>query len=529
MKPTDPTPTKQVLEQIRSVKAREALARWLEGHTATVTPARWTGEGYTGAQVLGVYLHDYLDHPSGVIIKVIEKAKQGNRDKEFKAHKLAYKDSSRDSPQFAEDHLAELIGDMIPLDDGGSIMFQRVVGGGFKETKELDKALIDSLDPAAACRDIASALLNEWNTYSTSPPQNIGAVFDELLNKRHAPGGTIAAWASRHDGLLDTSRKWLSPGGGQRLINPFALGGQTSLSSQLPDTMIMRGKSHGDLHPGNVLAGMKAGRFSYFLVDLARYSASGLLSWDPVYLTLTTVAKFLPAVNFHSREKLQRWVIDPTGEPDPAWPRPLRAIGAGVHQGTDDWARQKGLVPVWETQRLLCLTAVALILTGRDRLLTPEDRTWFFWLAARAATQLVLDSTDLAPENPLTLPESLIVGDVINLDDHRTPTSDTARSSEAVQVGEEAESWNELVAELRVVQLDAPDPATLTAHTETLRSRLAHTLRTSGGYPGESIDLFAELAATLDEAIQPGATSFDARAACHHAELLRTWILGPLS
>lgn len=526
MKRTNPTPTEQVLEQVRSAKAQQALARWLERQTATVTPAGWTGEGFTEAQVLGVYLQGYLDHPSGVIIKIVEK---GNRDKEFKAHKQAYKDSSKDSPRFAEEHLAELLDDMIQLDNGGSIMFQRVVGGGFDETQQLDKALIESLDPVAACRHIASSLLDEWNTHSEhsgSLPQDIGVVFDELLGQRIAPGGTIAAWASRHDGLLVDPRTWLSHGG-QWLINPFALGARASLGSQLPKMIIMRGKTHGDLHPGNVLVSTATGGLSYFLVDLARYSASGPLSWDPVYLTLTTVAKFLPDLDFRSREALQHWVLDPAGRPDPAWPRPLRATGAGVHQATVEWALGRGILPLWKQQRLLCLTAVALLLTGRDRLLTPESRTWFFWLAARAATQLVGKGADFTREDPLMLPESLIVGNVVSLDDRRAP--DSVRPSSADHVANEAEPWNELLAELRVVQLDAPDPVTLAAHTEALRLRLIHTLRTDGVYRSTSIKLLAELAATLDEALRPGATSTDVRAACQHATLLRTWILGKLS
>lgn len=45
--------------------------------------------------------------------------------------------------------------------------------------------------------------------------------------------------------------------------------------------------------------------------------------------------------------------------------------------------------PEWRRRRLVCVVAVALMLTGRARLLSPAHREWFFWLVAEAATELV--------------------------------------------------------------------------------------------------------------------------------------------
>jgi hypothetical protein len=516
--------TEMFLKQVKSAKARAALRRWADQESATLISAGWAGKGFTEAQVLGVYVQGYRDHLEGVILKIKEK---GSRDKEYDAHKRAY----RDAPApFAEAHLAELVCPAVPLDNGGSVMLQKVVGGGFDEADEIDKALRRYTDPVGLCRQIISSLLDEWNGGSVSKPEPVGSLVDALLGTRLRPDRTIGAWAARHDGLLVDPRPWLSHGG-QPLVNPFALAGRNSFSDRLPEMIVTRGKVHGDLHPGNLLVGTEGEGNSYFMVDLSRYCPSGLLCWDPVYLTLTTIAKYLPSMDFRSREALQQWVLNPRQKPDGGWPLELRAIGTGTYEAADQWARQRTSRPVWERQRLLCLVVIALILTGRDRLLTPEFRTWFFWLAARAATQLVPDTEDFVPKDPLGLPEPLIVAHVVNLDDRRDITPDAGPAAASIMdgVGDTGTAWAEFVAALRAAELDAPDAAMLAARTETLRARLAEARSAADGHGGRTARLLDDLAGTLEEALRPGVTSAEVSAACRHARLLRTWIDGPSS
>jgi hypothetical protein len=505
MEPTDRT--HEILAQVRSARARDMLLRWLRTESATLIPADWTGEGFTEAQVLGVYLQGYHDHLGGVIMKISEK---GNGDKEVRAHKRAY----RDAKEFGPEHLAEPVAAIL-LSPEGSITFQSVAGGGFGEMVEIDKAMPDYLGADRVSRRVITSLLDEWNTESTSVPETMGSVLDRLLDSRHIGKGTIAAWAGRHPGLLTDPRPWLSHGG-QPLVNPFALVGR-----QLP-VIVTRGRSHGDLHPGNLLVDRDEGSRSYCLVDLSRYTDSGPLAWDPVYLTLTTVAKFLPTVDYRARDALQLWLLDPRAPFVDSLPLPLRATVTGIHQACDEWARRHSGTAAWNPQRLLCLTAIALILTGRGRLLTPESRAWFFWLAARAATRLVPDAAPPAADW-LGLAEPLIAGDVIYLDDRRPPS--VADEPPAVgPASEEAESWTGLVAELRVVRFDAADSADLAAQTETLRALLAR-VRGADDDAGRHL---ADLAATLDEALRPGAMRAEVRAAGARADVLRAWLLDTL-
>jgi len=295
-------------------------------------------------------------------------------------------------------------------------------------------------------------------------------------------------------------------------------------------TIITRGKVHGDLHPGNLLLGRKEDDFSYCLIDLSRYSASCPLAWDPIYLTLTTVAKFLHVVDFRYHEALQLWVLDPGSQPGLELPPVLRATVIGVHGAAAGWARSRGGAEPWESQRLLCITAIALVLTGRDRLLSAEAREWFFWLAARAATRLIPSTPDFAPENQLGLAGPLIVADnVINLDERRRATGDVPETAAESPVSDQAELWTELIAQLRVVRLDASDPAIMVVRTEALRALLVRAKTNTSGPADDVSEYVDDLTSTLDEAVRPGAPSHEVRLAGAQAEQLRTWLLDRLS
>lgn len=555
MTPEDAAHTEKFLAKVRSPHAARELQRWAKRHDAVLYDVNWSGRGFTEAQVLGARLQKYGEHAQGVIIKIVTK---GDPDKEFTAHKKAY----RDSPTFAKRHLARIV-EGLQLESGGSVTFQSVAGGDFREAKEIHEALPELLDPVDTCQRITSSLLTEWNTKSTSRPERIGNLLEQMLGDRLAPGGTLHQWAAGHEGLLIAPRRWISQGG-QLWINPFVLVGNGSLSDRLDTEFVTRGKVHGDLHPGNLLLPARDNTIPFFLVDLARHSDSSPLAWDPVYLLLTTIAKSLAVMDRRTLDTLQQWAVAPDRPQERSWPAPLRAIGVGTAKAGAAWALPGSNTASWRTQRLLCIVAVSLVLTGRDRLLEPWERAWFFWLAARAATQLV-PFGPRPEEEPLILPATLIPQNtVIRLDDHRgRETTGSVRSVEPPSVagvvdevgaGTQAASaatatvpnsvvrettagdgpWEEFLSELHTVRLDAPDAAVLAACTETLRLRLERALSTLGdGTPGggsgsgrEAAHLLGELRTTFEEAFQAGSTDTDVRAACRHAQLLRTWILG---
>ncbi|MEU5554039.1 AAA family ATPase [Micromonospora sp. NPDC047793] len=341
------------------------------------------------------------DDSKGIIIKVDTSGHRGLR--ESKAHEKVL----RKSGDFGKKHLAQVAYSAQPMSDGGWITFQSVAGGGFGTLVSFDEMLRRHDDPAATCQKIVSSLLSEWNAKTVKPgPASAGQLLRELLDDRIEPGGTLHEWASRHNGLLDEPHPWLYGSDGP-LINPFALAKNDRIGGALLLTPF-RGHSHGDLHPGNLLVAETATEpVDYALIDLSRYRTDGLLAWDPCYLMCTTVAMRLQKGDSINRARLREVLLTPNPDKiDGSIPRDLRHTISGIAQGERDYAERKGLLEEWPQQRLVCLTAIALILSGRT-LLEPPERQWFFWLAAHAATEM-LRPLRIDVEKPLPLRVELI-------------------------------------------------------------------------------------------------------------------------
>jgi hypothetical protein len=427
--------------------------------------------------------------------------------------------------------MAELVGDPIPVDGGEWISFQQVAGGGFGEMVEFDEMLSNWDEPALTSRRILVSLSAQWNTDPDPGQAMVGDLLVELLDQRLRPGGTIRAWASEVGELLDRPRRWLRYGGSE-LINPFTLVNGDSPLKRIP-LIVVRGKSHGDLHTGNLLVGRwpTPDRPKYCLVDLSRYRADGPLAWDPTYLMLTTVAKYLMTgeVARHLREPLRQSLLHPDST-EPSLCRELRALISGINQAETELADTYGMIPEWRSQRLLCITAAALVLTGRSGLLSASQREWFFWLAAYAATELLHGKAG-TPENPLTPPNPLMSdGDVVSLDQRRRRARpDPPQASAPAASIDNDGTWARLANELRAVRLDASDRASFASHTEALRQLLAEPRSAAPMHRKRVEKYLGELTQTLSDALRPGTTDAEVRAAGAHADLLRIWLVDLLS
>lgn len=90
-------------------------------------------------------------------------------------------------------------------------------------------------------------------------------------------------------------------------------------------------------------------------------------------------------------------------------------------------------------------------------------------------------------------------------------------------------AWARLVVELRSVHLDTGDAAMLAVHTEALRQLLAEPRGPAPTYQEQVERYLGELSRTLSEALRPGTTTYEVRAAGAYADLLRIWLLDLLS
>jgi tetratricopeptide (TPR) repeat protein len=386
----------EVLGLVDSGRARDALRDWARSQEITLLPTGWSAAGFTSAQVLGVYVHEAGKHPRIVVLKINPRGDRSTDERRI------HHQACRESRQFAKDHLMDTPFEPLRLDGGGWIMFQRVAGGGFDELGGFIAMLANHDEPATTCKLIVHSLLTEWNTDPEPRPTLAGPLLSELLDERTASGGTLEAWAGRHAGLLHEARCWLRHGD-LDLANPFALaagkfGNDTGITA-------IRGKIHGDLHPDNLLISKTPSTpVAYRLVDLSRYRNDGVLAWDPAYLMLTTAATYLSDIHdAHLRVKLREALLDPSTVPEGV-PRELRYAIKGITHGEVDHARSHDMIGMWRKQRLVCLVAIGLILSGRT-LLQPSIREWFFWLAAHAATKLLGSH---GARDPLRLPDPLI-------------------------------------------------------------------------------------------------------------------------
>ncbi|MFJ9782478.1 hypothetical protein ACIRSS_23055 [Amycolatopsis sp. NPDC101161] len=517
--------TERVLRRITSDKARSALRRRVTSMDEKLVLADWSASGFTSAELIGVYRAPRGQRPHSAIIKITS-AGQGDREEE--AHQSAWWHAPAD---FARMHLARPLGNPIPVEGGEWISFQQVAGGGFGELAQFGKALPDWDEAAQTCSRILVSASTEWNPESKATKAPVRDLLNELVGRRVAKGGTIRAWAANIPELLERPRRLIRCGTAI-LVNPFELLDDTSVGGAT-ELLVLRGHSHGDLHPGNLLVVRHANpeRLQYCLVDLSRYRPDGLLAWDPVYLTLTTVAERLrdgelanPAL-----ERLRRWLVRPDEPPRSPLPdRVVQAVIRGSHFAEEQLAREYEMRSEWQRQRLVCVIAVALMLTGRGGLLSPTHREWFFWLAAEAATELVGDTAN-ADDEPLPRPARLITGEEVVDFEQRSRAAKLSDAAGDFTANPREDFWAQLVGELRAARLDAGDRATFAVDTEELLLLLGKPRGPSPAHTDRVEKYLRGLARVLTDALRPSATDKDVRAAGYQAQRLQGWLLDLLS
>ncbi|MFD9122344.1 FxSxx-COOH system tetratricopeptide repeat protein [Streptomyces bottropensis] len=385
-----------VLRRVRDAEARRRLETWLAGTGTVLSYAGWEDAGNSGAQVFAVYAqrrHEgRLTDARKLVVKVLPPRATAVREpqRHARAEELS-------TPYFVERRLARQLRDYPPQPLGGNgwIMFQEIAGGSLTDYRSLS-ALMESETVggptiAALCGRVVESVLNEWNTPQTLRFRRgtASAVLTGLLGPRIEEGGTLHTWARHDPGLLENPRRFLAlPGETRHFPNPFAL--VTGPCTAGDETLsLLAGLGHGDLHPGNVVCRQRPGRTAdaHRFIDLSRFSEDAPLVCDPAHFVLSIVASQLAKERAPEvRTDLARYLIDPDGHPGHEVRVGLREVIRSIHEAEKGWVENngRGLYTEWKSHRLLAHLACALIFSGRARL-RPDDRQWFFELAARAA------------------------------------------------------------------------------------------------------------------------------------------------
>lgn len=359
------------------------LDQWQQQNHRPLTAPAWLDTGGSGASLASVFVRD--SDPGRTTRRMIIKLCSPDGDSSMEPGRLiaARRSLPNGDPSFARDHLVEQLYDPMPVDDAW-LMFQGFAGND--ETMVTLSTILRQRRMPGVAAQITRSLLADWNPDEKSDGEMTAAAFvSELLHQRLEPAEPLAVWVRGKLGL-DLETAWIRPGRANAapLPNPVHLTGSCPLAERTLDYP-MRGRAHGDLHPGNIMVPKEpdADIGRYVLIDLSRFDERALLARDPMHLLLCLVADFLPHMSDDARAELLDLLVG-RDTPGLLIPQGLARTVDEVRRAPDGWLHQRTISGQWTGQWLLSMQACALMFTARVRY-DARDRWWFFRLAAEAA------------------------------------------------------------------------------------------------------------------------------------------------
>ncbi|MGW6137816.1 hypothetical protein [Streptomyces sp. NPDC055140] len=359
------------------------LDQWQQQNHRPLTAPAWLDTGGSGASLASVFVRD--SDPGRTTRRMIIKLCSPDGDSSMEPGRLiaARRSLPNGDPSFPRDHLVEQLYDPMPVDDAW-LMFQGFAGND-ESMVTLSTILRQRRMPGVAAQ-ITGSLLADWNPDEKSDGEMTAAAFvSELLDQRLEPAEPLAVWVRDKLGL-DLETAWIRPGRANAapLPNPVHLTGSCPLAERTIDYP-MRGRAHGDLHPGNIMVPKEpdADIGRYVLIDLSRFDERALLARDPMHLLLCLVADFLPHMSDDARAELLDVLVG-RDTPGLLIPQGLARTVDKVRRAPGSWLNQRTISGQWAGQWLLSMQACALMFTARVRY-DARDRWWFFRLAAEAA------------------------------------------------------------------------------------------------------------------------------------------------
>ncbi|UIX29942.1 hypothetical protein [Streptomyces sp. GQFP] len=372
-------------------RASELLESWqTQNHRKLSAPA-FLDDGGSGALLASVTVRDsdpLEQRRRRMIIKLCASDEEASVEPGgLKAAWLSGPAKNESCPSFPETHLVKQLYDPMPVNDAW-MMFQEIAGDGqdMVTLAAVVRQRQSRLPDIAAA--VAGSLLSDWNPDDKGgEPMTAAEFVAALLDRRLAPNGPLAQWARDELGISFSDASITLPGRSGTLPNPLHLKDGCGLSrGQVEDPL--RGRAHGDLHPGNIMVPEHpdAPADSYRLIDLTRFDKDALLVRDPVHLMLYLVGEFLPHLTDEAREEVLALLLGREAD-GLLIPQGLRRIVDGIRDAPGPWLKIRALGPGWAVQWTLALQACALMFCTRSKKYDDRDRRWFFRLAAEAAAE----------------------------------------------------------------------------------------------------------------------------------------------
>jgi len=362
----------------------DALAEWQGSTGIRLELETWLTAGHTTAKVAVVVATGNCP-PTKVILKACPPDRLTSREPRLHAQALV------DSPKgFSNDHLVEQLFDTVESPDKWRILFQAIAGDSLRTVRPLESVLDDDRLPELV-EFVAASLLNDWNhDFSTRQLTPAELLRSELGSKADRNGPLLQFLKE-----LDLNAEWLrfslNPGRVVPNAIQWALEADT-WPENTPPIWALFGRTHGDLHPGNVLIRVQPtpSARDFRLIDLSDFRPLGSLASDLTHLLLSIVGSQLPDSPGRRRDLLKIAL-----EESPTVPlelRGLREVASRLRQAGRNWhsSSTQGLQDDWEDQFSLALVTEALQFVGR-RSLPLEHRLWFFQLASCALGSFLED------------------------------------------------------------------------------------------------------------------------------------------
>lgn len=476
-----------------------ALAEWLDTNHLELVEAELLETGGSGGKLVSAFVRELDDRRSGGmrIIKLV--GPSPDAEAEPRNHRAALLSRVPGNEVFIDRHLVGLAEKAWRLGDHW-VMFQCPAGDGKDETTTLATLGRVPHLPGLAAR-IVRGVLSGWNPEDPEFSQGMTAArfVSELLGARLDDKAPLRTWVRDRVDARAGDRLWFSlTAEAPVLPDPLALSDGSPLSEH-PVRFAARGRGHGDLHPGNIMAPVRtdASPDDYWLIDLSRFSDRALLARDPVHLLLCLIAdEYLPHLSEAARAELMAVLSAPDPGPEPRCDGPLVPQGLAdlvgrVRAELIEWGASRRFGPAWQAQWFLALHACSLMVTARDRY--PDRDRWWFYLLAAHACGAYLDSVKV--KRPLTaeiVSPPVLGGRVVEAEEKPAPVAvpDTA----VVRRGETVVAEARATAGTLTVPPPGPQAVTeiLRDISKTFESPLRHVSASEFGRLKADVVLFAQ-------------------------------------
>jgi len=261
----------------------------------TVAPLQLLVGGWSGAVVYLVSVsNNEIRRVEHCILKLDRKGKNAKSD-EVTRHNTVM---SKSTPEFARDHIAELVFDRVEQ-DGVIAIFYRIAGQSLLKYLPLSKYERQS-QLKTLFAQTNTVLLDEWNSNATFEqavhPQK---VLHNWLGFRLDSGGNTERFLQETRGVNPDAAGLLI--NGHVFPNPLLHARQPEAWGKARAIDVATGFIHGDLNANNILvkfADDKESLEGYYLIDFALFKEQMPLLYDQRYLEMSYLTHALSQISF---------------------------------------------------------------------------------------------------------------------------------------------------------------------------------------------------------------------------------------